>query len=50
MLSVREGQAGFFTDQELDNSGGVLWRAEDDTPKAHARMDPTPGCTTSAAS
>ncbi len=25
LLSVREGQAGFFTDQELARSGGVLW-------------------------
>lgn len=24
-LSVRNGQAGFFTDQELANSGGILW-------------------------
>ncbi|MEW5848463.1 MAG: beta-ketoacyl synthase N-terminal-like domain-containing protein [Myxococcota bacterium] len=26
-LSVRNGQAGFFTDEELANSGGVLWDA-----------------------
>ena len=24
-FSVRHGQAGFFTDEELANSGGVLW-------------------------
>lgn len=27
-LSVREGQAGFFSDEELRNSGGCLWEAE----------------------
>jgi 3-hydroxymyristoyl/3-hydroxydecanoyl-(acyl carrier protein) dehydratase len=27
-LTVREGQAGFFSKAELDNSGGVLWDAE----------------------
>ncbi len=26
-LSVTEGQAGFFTDEELSNSGGCLWDA-----------------------
>lgn len=26
-LKVRNGQAGFFTDEELANSGGVLWDA-----------------------
>jgi hypothetical protein len=26
-LSVRHGQAGFFTDRELANSGGILWDA-----------------------
>jgi 3-oxoacyl-(acyl-carrier-protein) synthase/3-hydroxymyristoyl/3-hydroxydecanoyl-(acyl carrier protein) dehydratase len=29
VLSVRNGQAGFFTDEELDDSGGVLWSPED---------------------
>lgn len=42
VLSVRNGQAGFFTDRELANSGGVLWRAEDDRPKDDARLDPLP--------
>lgn len=28
LLSVRGGQAGFFTDLELANSGGVLWTPE----------------------
>lgn len=42
LLTVRDGQAGFFTDAELDSSGGILWRAEDDKPKADARLDPPP--------
>ena len=37
-LSVREGQAGFFTDEELANSGGCLWDAESHDPGA-GRMD-----------
>ncbi len=39
-LSVREGQAGFFSKEELDDSGGVLWSPEDDQPKADAILDP----------
>jgi acyl transferase domain-containing protein/3-hydroxymyristoyl/3-hydroxydecanoyl-(acyl carrier protein) dehydratase/1-acyl-sn-glycerol-3-phosphate acyltransferase len=42
VLSVRNGQAGFFTDHELANSGGVLWSAEEDRPKDGARLDPLP--------
>ena len=42
VLSVRNGQAGFFTDQELADSGGVLWSAEDDRPRDGARLDPLP--------
>lgn len=45
LLSVREGQAGFFTDAELDNSGGVLWSPEDDTPDLSARLDAPPNPT-----
>ncbi len=45
LLSVREGQAGFFTDAELDGSGGVLWSPEDDTPDPAARLDPPPNPT-----
>lgn len=42
-LSVRQGQAGFFTDRELAESGGVLWSAEatrpdDPGPIAAARV------------
>ena len=40
--SVRNGQAGFFTDTELANSGGVLWSAEADDPKPDGRVDPMP--------
>jgi len=42
LISVRNGQAGFFTDEELDGSGGVLWNAEDDEPDPDARLDPPP--------
>ncbi len=42
-LSVRHGQAGFFSDEELANSGGVLWSAEETEPTADARLDPPPG-------
>ena len=38
-LSVRHGQAGFFTDEELDDSGGILWSPEDHTPAADGRVD-----------
>lgn len=41
LLSVRNGQAGFFTDEELANSKGVLWDAETDgAPTASPRLDP----------
>lgn len=40
--SIREGQAGFFSDAELAGSAGVLWSAEEDMPKADARLDPAP--------
>jgi acyl transferase domain-containing protein len=39
LLSVREGQAGFFTPEELATSGGVLWDAADDEPLADAWLD-----------
>lgn len=29
VLSVRNGQAGFFDDEELRNSGGILWTPDD---------------------
>ncbi|MBX2797451.1 MAG: polyketide synthase dehydratase domain-containing protein [Myxococcales bacterium] len=39
-LIVREGQAGFFTDEELADSGGILWSAETGEHDATARLDP----------
>ncbi len=40
MLSVRGGQAGFFTEEELADSAGVLWDAETGEHDANARVDP----------
>ncbi|MEM1244251.1 MAG: 3-hydroxyacyl-[acyl-carrier-protein] dehydratase FabA, partial [Pseudomonadota bacterium] len=39
-LSVRHGQAGFFTLQELNESMGVLWDAKDNEYDTNARLDP----------
>ncbi|KIG11832.1 omega-3 polyunsaturated fatty acid synthase subunit, PfaB / omega-3 polyunsaturated fatty acid synthase subunit, PfaC [Enhygromyxa salina] len=39
-LSVRKGQAGFFTDAELAASDGCLWRPEDQEIVAEPRLDP----------
>ena len=37
LLSVKNGQAGFFTDEELRGSGGVLWKPEGvDVASIHA--------------
>ncbi|MFM2161917.1 MAG: hypothetical protein RLZZ383_1429, partial [Pseudomonadota bacterium] len=45
-ISVRNGQAGFFTDAELDDSAGILWTPETGTFDASARLDPPPvACT-----
>ena len=45
LLTVRDGQAGFFTDDELANTGGVLW----DAPAASPPRDrPAVTCTRSA--
>jgi 3-oxoacyl-(acyl-carrier-protein) synthase/3-hydroxymyristoyl/3-hydroxydecanoyl-(acyl carrier protein) dehydratase/1-acyl-sn-glycerol-3-phosphate acyltransferase len=40
-LTVRQGQAGFFTDAELADSMGVLWSAEtgEHKPAGEARVD-----------
>lgn len=46
LISVRNGQAGFFTDEELAGSHGVLWNAEDDDPDPDARLDPAPRLST----
>lgn len=40
MLTVRRGQAGFFTKQELAESMGVLWDAAAATPLPDRRVDP----------
>ena len=39
MLTVRHGQAGFFTKEELDDSDGILWRPEDQEIVAEPRLD-----------
>ncbi|MBP6704179.1 MAG: beta keto-acyl synthase [Vicinamibacteria bacterium] len=41
-LSVRNGQAGFFTYEELKNTGGILWNPSDEKPESFAalRLDP----------
>jgi 3-oxoacyl-(acyl-carrier-protein) synthase/3-hydroxymyristoyl/3-hydroxydecanoyl-(acyl carrier protein) dehydratase/1-acyl-sn-glycerol-3-phosphate acyltransferase len=41
-LTVRGGQAGFFTDGELDASAGVLWDPLTVEPRAGAQLDPPP--------
>lgn len=38
-LTVREGQAGFFTEEELDASAGVLWNPADVDLSADHRVD-----------
>jgi len=38
-LSVRQGQAGFFTDQELADSAGCLWSPEAQEIVPQARVD-----------
>ena len=42
MISVRNGQAGFFSERELSQSDGVLWDAADDVPHEGARRDEPP--------
>jgi len=38
-LSVRDGQAGFFTDEELADSDGILWTPEDAEIVAQPRLE-----------
>jgi 3-oxoacyl-(acyl-carrier-protein) synthase/3-hydroxymyristoyl/3-hydroxydecanoyl-(acyl carrier protein) dehydratase len=38
-MTVRNGQAGFFTDDELTESGGVLWSPESGEHSRPARLD-----------
>ncbi len=50
-LSVRKGQAGFFTEAELADSAGCLWSAEQQVPVANPILDPPlVDCTRSALS
>lgn len=42
MISVRNGQAGFFSAEELSQSDGVLWDATDDAPREGSRRDEPP--------
>lgn len=39
-LKVRHGQAGFFTEQELADSAGILWTPQAQEIRADARVDP----------
>ncbi|MGW1024025.1 beta-ketoacyl synthase N-terminal-like domain-containing protein [Streptomyces sp. NPDC002577] len=39
-LTVRDGQAGFFTDAELAGTGGVLWDPAADAPDSAAPLAP----------
>jgi 3-oxoacyl-(acyl-carrier-protein) synthase/3-hydroxymyristoyl/3-hydroxydecanoyl-(acyl carrier protein) dehydratase/1-acyl-sn-glycerol-3-phosphate acyltransferase len=39
LLTVRRGQAGFFTRQELDNSAGILWKPDTQEIVPDARVD-----------
>ena len=46
-ISMTNGQAGFFTREELDNSQGLVWSAQTAryTPESEARIDPpAAGC------
>ncbi len=38
-MTVRNGQAGFFTDRELAESGGILWSPETGDHSTDARVD-----------
>ncbi|MBM5816765.1 MAG: beta keto-acyl synthase [Cyanobacteria bacterium K_Offshore_surface_m2_239] len=40
LISVRHGQAGFFLDDELAGSAGVLWDPAESSPSASSRLDP----------
>jgi 3-hydroxymyristoyl/3-hydroxydecanoyl-(acyl carrier protein) dehydratase len=40
VLTVRHGQAGFFSDAELANTGGVLWDPADVAPPSDVPCDP----------
>ncbi len=40
VITVRNGQAGFFTREELDDSAGILWKPETQDIVEDARVDP----------
>jgi 3-hydroxymyristoyl/3-hydroxydecanoyl-(acyl carrier protein) dehydratase/1-acyl-sn-glycerol-3-phosphate acyltransferase len=40
VLTVRNGQAGFFTRRDLAESAGVLWKPEEQAVVTDARVDP----------
>jgi len=44
-ISVRNGQAGFFTADELENSSGVIWSPQTATYRPQGRVDPPPQAT-----
>jgi 3-hydroxymyristoyl/3-hydroxydecanoyl-(acyl carrier protein) dehydratase/malonyl CoA-acyl carrier protein transacylase/1-acyl-sn-glycerol-3-phosphate acyltransferase len=44
-LTVRHGQAGFFTDEELANSAGVLWECAAEQPGVGTVDPPAVECT-----
>lgn len=46
-MSMRNGQAGFFTDEELAVSGGILWRPEDETVSGPMEVTPAQTARTS---
>ena len=43
ILSMRNAQAGFFSDEELENAGGVVWDPSRDTPCPSPRLDQVRG-------
>jgi len=44
-LTVRNGQAGFFTDEELADSKGILWEPETGERSENPRLDPPKAAT-----
>ncbi|MGC6509213.1 MAG: beta-ketoacyl synthase N-terminal-like domain-containing protein [Myxococcota bacterium] len=45
-LTVRQGQAGFFTKEELANSAGILWTPESQDIDLDSPLDPPEGAVT----
>ncbi|WP_304442343.1 beta-ketoacyl synthase N-terminal-like domain-containing protein, partial [Mycobacterium sp. E1747] len=46
-MSIRNGQAGFFSDEDLAASGGILWRPEDETVTGPMEITSAPTSRTS---